>query len=101
MSTIRQEVWVVSEKLIQDEQRMTRMETEIINIKELILDVREDIRNQNDSFVPRNEISVMFEQRDKEIATLQEDMKDKRKLLPAWISSIVSVIAIAIAYFKG
>lgn len=92
---------MVSEKLIQDEQRMTRMETEIINIKELILDVREDIRNQNDSFVPRNEISVMFEQRDKEIATLQEDMKDKRKLLPAWISSIVSVIAIAIAYFKG
>ena len=86
---------------------VVRMESDLNNIKELLLEVRDDIKNLNQTYIPRNETNVMFQQRDlaiqdlkQEVQTLKTEMKDTKRTIPAWISSIVAIVAVLIAYFK-
>lgn len=84
-----------------------RMETEITNIKDLLLEVRDDIKNLNQTYIPRNETNVMFHQRDlaiqdikKEVTELKAELKDSKRNIPNWISSIVAIVAVIVAFFK-
>lgn len=85
---------------VQNEQRMTKMESNLENIQELLIDIKNDLKNMNQAYVPRNEINVLFQQRDKEIADIKTNLADGKRNVPNWISSIVAVIAMLIAYFK-
>lgn len=85
---------------MQNEQRMTKMEADLDNIKELLIDIKNDLKNMNQAYVPRNEINIMFQQRDKEILDIKTNLSDGKRNVPNWISSIVAIIAMLIAYFK-
>lgn len=103
---------------------VVRMESDLNNIKELLLEVRDDIKNLNQTYIPRNETNVMFQQRDlaiqdlkqentelkkemvelkkeqkQEITAIKTDMKDARRTAPAWISSIMAIVAFLYAFF--
>lgn len=96
---------------------VVRMESDLNNIKELLLEVRDDIKNLNQTYIPRNETNVMFQQRDlaiqdlkqeindlkrehkQEITTMKTDMKDSKRSIPAWISSGIAVLAFLYAFF--
>lgn len=100
------------------EKDVAKMDAELTNIKELLLEVRNDIKNLNQTYIPRNETNVMFSQRDREIESLKEDltevktdlqgqvndikadMKDSKRNLPNWISSVVAIGALITAFFK-
>jgi hypothetical protein len=81
---------------LESEKRMTKMEADLDNIKELLLDIKDTLKNMDNVYVRKSELLVMLEQRDKEIVTLQTSKNN----MPNWISSIVAIIAVIIAYFK-
>lgn len=85
-------------------ERLARVETELESIKTLLqrLDTKFDILNT--AYVPRNEINIMFTQRDKDIQDLKEELKtikeeksQSKNLLPTWVSVVISAGALAVA----
>lgn len=82
------------------ENKLAKQETELAQMKEILLEIKADIKNMNKEYVPRQELNDMFGYRDKELREIKDDLKDNKRNLPSWISSIVALVAVVIAYFK-
>jgi Skp family chaperone for outer membrane proteins len=96
-------------------ERIAGLESEFKTIKELLFKMDAKLDAWNSNYVPRREIDEMFRSRDKEIAGLEEDITDglaalrnelhaykqeqssNKVLWPAWVSAIVSLVAVAVA----
>jgi F0F1-type ATP synthase membrane subunit b/b' len=93
-----------------DTERMAKVETDLTNIKELLLDIKGELKDFNQTYVPRMEINEMLRSRDEETKALKEEIKEKatkeevrelrsnqnsgKQLLVAWAAVIVAIVAI-------
>lgn len=93
-----------------DVERMAKMETQIIGISDTLAKIDGKLDAWNQNFVPRNEINEMFRSRDdsitekatkesvknfeKKINGLEREQLSIRKLWPAWLGCIISIISL-------
>lgn len=85
---------------VENEKRMSKLESDLANIKELLLEIKQDIKSQ--PYVPRAEINLMFTAVNDRIDTLEEKDKQSKTLLIAWFGigiSFLSAISAVIALF--
>lgn len=85
---------------VENEKRMSKLESDLTNIKELLLEIKQDIKNQ--PYVPRAEIDLMMKSVHDRIDGIEEDKKDSRTLIIAWIGigiSFISAISAIVALF--
>lgn len=80
-----------------DAERLARVETEVISIKEFMIRFEGKLDAWNNTYVPRQEINEMFRSRDKEIDDLKNSKKDSRNLLVSWASVAVALVAVIIS----
>jgi len=86
---------------VETERRLAIIETELGNIKELLLEIR------NQPNVPRQELREMFARRDERIKSIEDNVKDlnederhKKGLWASWAAVIVGVAALIISLYK-
>lgn len=86
---------------VENERRMVKVESDLANIKELLLEIKEDIRAQ--PYVPRAELIAMLSLRDERINKLEEDKKNSKTVMLSWLAigvSLIASVATVIALFK-
>lgn len=89
---------VADNNSIENERRTARVETDLVNIKELLLDIKDELKGFNQTYVPRTELNEMFRSRDKEIREIREDKQSSKQMIVAWAAVVVSVIAVIFSY---
>lgn len=85
---------------VENERRMSKVESDLANIKELLLEIKEDIKSQ--PYVPRAEINLMFKSVNDRIDGIETDHEQSKSLVLAWIGigiSFLSAISAVIALF--
>jgi hypothetical protein len=82
---------------VENEKRMAKVEADLTNIKELLLEIKQDIKSQ--PYVPRAEISLMFNAVNDRIDTLEESHKQSKTLMIAWVGIGISVVSMILAFF--
>lgn len=79
---------------VENERRLAKMEADLVNIKELLLEIR------NQPYVPRQELNEMFARRDERLQKIEETTQNAKTLWAAWGSVIVAIVAIVISFIK-
>jgi hypothetical protein len=75
----------------QQAERLARMETELISVKEYLVRMDGKLDAFTNIYVPRQEINEMFRSRDKEIQELKDSKKDSKTLIAAWAGVIIAL----------
>jgi hypothetical protein len=81
---------------MEDEKRMTKMEGNIEHMMSLLLDIKDTLKNMDNTYVRKTELVIMLAQIQDQVKALQNSKNN----MPNWISSIVAIVAVVIAYFK-
>jgi hypothetical protein len=79
------------------ESEVATLKTDINNIKELLLEIKQDIKNQ--PYVPRPEITLMNEATNRRIDNIEENQKQSKTLLIAWVGIGISIISVILSFF--
>jgi hypothetical protein len=79
------------------ESEVVTLKTDLKNIKELLLEIKQDIKSQ--PYVPRAEINLMMQSVNDRIDNIEQDKKDSRTLLIAWVGIGISVVSMILAFF--
>ena len=85
---------------VENEKRMAKVESDLTNIKELLLEIKQDIKSQ--PYVPRQEISLMFKGVNDRIDNIENDKQESKTLFIAWFGigiSFLSAVSAVIALF--
>jgi hypothetical protein len=85
---------------VEVEKKMAKVETDLSNIKELLLDIRGELKGLNQTYVPRMEINEMFRSRDEDIKEIKSSQSSSKQLIVAWAAVIVAIVAIIIPFMK-
>jgi hypothetical protein len=85
---------------VEVEKKMAKVETDLSNIKELLLDIRGELKGLNQTYVPRMEINEMFRSRDEDIKEIKSSQNSSKQLIVAWAAVIVAIVAIIIPFMK-
>ncbi|MDY7046191.1 hypothetical protein RVS70_18525 [Virgibacillus sp. M23] len=79
---------------------MAIVETELKQLNKTITAMNEKLDIWNQSYLPRNEIYMMFEVRDKEIKAIQQNILleeeskwSLRRLWPAWLGVVIAAFS--------
>jgi hypothetical protein len=83
------------------------VKADITNIKELLLDIKGELKDLNQTFVPRAEINEMFKNRDEKISenkeqikTIKENQNSAKAALTSWLSIIIAALALLYSFIK-
>lgn len=95
-------------------ERLAKMEQKTDNIERLVTDINNKFNAFTEIYVPRTEINLMLEARDKQIDDVSSDLKEKadkgdierivkekdnwQKNMPAWAAVIVAIIALVMPF---
>ncbi len=89
-----------------DGERLVRVEENLKNVVTNMEKLNNNFENFTNTFVPRKELELMLNYRDKEIDNLKEDIesmeKNKwsmRRLWPAWMGVGLSAFSIGVTVF--
>lgn len=92
---------------VQTYERMATLEAKLSTIESLLTKLDDKFDSLNNAYVPRAEIDVLFRQRDDQIAVLKleiinirQDKHNNRALLPAWVATVIALIALVAPYIK-
>jgi predicted nucleic acid-binding Zn-ribbon protein len=80
--------------------KSARMEADLLNIKELLLDIKDELKGLNQTYVPRTEVMEMFRSRDAQIQELKDELSKKKDRLPEWIAVAVAAIALLVSFYS-
>lgn len=85
-------------KEMDNAERLAVVETELKQLNKMTTSINDKLDVWNQSYVPRNEINMMFDSRDREIANIKhvQTVEDNnkwslRKLWPAWLGVALGV----------
>jgi hypothetical protein len=81
---------------VENERRMSKVESDLANIKELLLEIKEDIKSQ--PYVPRAEINLMFKSVNDRIDAFENDHKESRTAFIAWVGIALSFLSVISAF---
>lgn len=97
----------MEENVVETEKKLAKVETDLNNIKELLLDIKGELRGLNQTYIPRPEMLEMLRGRDEKIAELKEEVKElkeennkKRDRTPNWISTIIAIAALIYSFYN-
>jgi hypothetical protein len=82
---------------VENEKRMAKVEADLTNIKELLLEIKQDIKSQ--PYVPRAEINLMFTSVNDRVDTIEETYKQSKTLMIAWVGIGISIVSMILAFF--
>jgi uncharacterized protein YhaN len=85
---------------LENERKMAKVETDLANIKELLLDIKDELKGLNQTYVPRTEIIEMFRSRDEQIKEIKNNQNSSKHLWASWAAVIVAAVAILVTLFK-
>lgn len=101
-------------KEMENGERLAKMEQKTDNIERLVTDINNKFNAFTEIYVPRTEINLMLEARDKQIDDVSSDLKEKadkgdierivkekdnwQKNMPAWAAVIVAIIALVMPF---
>ncbi|XJZ25933.1 hypothetical protein ACF5W4_11025 [Bacillota bacterium Lsc_1132] len=87
-----------------DYERMATMEEQIKQLVNAVNGLSLDLRNWQQNYVPRQEISEMFRSRDKdiqelatELSTLRQEKNSNKGVIAAWAGVVMSGLAVVVA----
>lgn len=80
--------------------KSAEMRADLNNIKELLLDIKGELKGLNQTYVPRQEINEMFRSRDVTMNEIKEEMSKKKDRLPDWIAVGVAVVALSLTLIQ-
>lgn len=78
--------------------KQAKVEADLSNIKELLLDIKDELRGFNQTYVPRTELNEMFRSRDEQIKEIKENKNASKNLIVSWAAVIVGIIAIILPF---
>ncbi|WP_026681900.1 MULTISPECIES: hypothetical protein [unclassified Virgibacillus] len=85
---------------MENSERLAIVETELKQLNKTITAMNEKLDIWNQSYLPRNEIYMMFEVRDKEIKAIQQNILleeeskwSLRRLWPAWLGVVIAAFS--------
>jgi septation ring formation regulator EzrA len=81
---------------VENEVKMAKFETDLENIKELLLDIKSELRNG----VPRSELQEMFRSRDEQIREVKSRQDSNKHMVPTWISITIALAALIYSFIK-
>ncbi|MEC0265126.1 hypothetical protein [Paenibacillus anseongense] len=75
----------------------TRLETELVTIKELIYDLKKIVMMREETYVTKDILESKLEIRDREIASLKADKQSNKNNLPVWLGLLPAIAAVFVA----
>lgn len=75
----------------------TRVETELVAIKEAIYDLKKIVMLREETYVTKDVLESKLEIRDREIASLKADKQSNKNNLPIWLGLMPSFAAVIVA----
>jgi hypothetical protein len=86
-------------------ERLARLEVKMENVEEYLYKIDAKLDAWTMNFPNRAEIEEKFKQRDMAIESLwdefkflEENVREKRRLTPAWIATIISMVGLIIGF---
>lgn len=92
---------------METEKKLAAMESDIKNMMGLLVDIKDELKGLNQTYIPRSEQNEMFKSRDEqikeiknEIKQIKEDQVKKKDRLPDWIAVGVAILAFFYSYYN-
>lgn len=87
-------------KEMDNAERLAIVETELKQLNKMMTNINDKLDVWNQNYVPRNEINVMFEQRDKSIKNVdakfeaaEQNKFSLRRMWPAWLGVGIAALS--------
>lgn len=107
-------------KELENGERLAKVEQKVDNIERIANKIDNNFETFTNIFVPRTELTLMFNSRDEKITDIQDDLKEKadkseittvedkidrtreekrdwKKSLPVWIASVTGIAALLVS----
>lgn len=78
--------------------KSAKMETDLSNIKELLLEIKGELKGLNQTYIPRSELNEMFRARDEQIKEIKSNHGSNKQLIVAWAAVCVAIVAIILPF---
>lgn len=72
------------------------MESDLDHMMAILIEIKDTLKDLDNTYVRKSELTILLAQINDKVVALQ----NSKNSLPSWISSIVAIVAVVIAYFK-
>jgi hypothetical protein len=78
---------------IETERELASIKSDVKNMMVLLVDIKDELKNMNQNYVPRTEINEMLRGRDEKIKKLEDNYNSSKQLTVSWVAVFVSIMA--------
>lgn len=87
------------------------MKSDIKNMMGLLVDIKDELKGLNQTYVPRSEVNEMFRSRDEynkelkssitaDINNIKQNQNSSKQLIVAWAAVAVSIVALLLSFIN-